>query len=179
MSMKTFTCKYCGKVFTNPYKYSGHISAHKRGFLGGTKVRTEAHKRVGDPASSASDLVGRIMEDPRIIGDVAVGVSKFLEAIGFKERRRESVPPEAELERKIGRTVLNAVVRQAAKQLTRQLEPVIRAQTELAIVGSELERTVLEEGKPEVASRMRVKELGVPTVVEHVIPEEDVEEAFG
>jgi len=179
MSVKTFICEYCGKRFTNPHKYVGHISAHKRGFLGGTKIRKETHRRTGSSANSVTDLIDRIVDDPRIIGDVAAGISRLLDALGLKERAKKKAPsPEAELERRIGRTVLNAVVRQAAKQITKQLEPAIRAQAELAVVAPELERTVLEEGRSEIASKIRIEETR-PTVIEHYIPEEWIVEAFG
>jgi len=61
-----------------------------------------------------------------------------------------------------------------------QLEPTIRAQAEVALVGSELEQVMTSEAKPVVAEG--ISEAPVVReplrIVDHVISAEDVEEAF-
>jgi len=174
--MKTYECPECGKTFTKHTAYAGHISAHRQGLIKGSrKAGTETHPRE----LNLGNFIDSVIRDPRIIGDVAAGVGKLLDSLGIGKRKKEKRAPSDELERRVGKIVLDAVVRASAKQIVRQLQPAIRAQTELAVLGPELERAAKEE----VASR------AVPVVVpsgsnpripepDHFISEEDVVRAW-
>jgi len=186
--MPVYICPDCSKRFTDQKKYAGHLSAHARGFAppGSTKKKeTETHRRNSPQPPNIRGILGQIAEDPRIIGDVAAGVGKLFDALGLKTKTKlakaEELSPDAALERRIGRMVLDGVIRQATKQITRQLEPTIRAQAELALVGSELEQVMTsEEAKPVVAEGISEAPVmrGPLRIVDHVISAEDVEEAF-
>jgi len=185
----SFACPHCPKRFNSAKALAGHVSAHVRGLIPSGRTATtakgrETHRRNPPQPPSIRDIFEQIANDPRIIGDVAAGVGKLFESLGLKTKAKtkaEELSPDVALERRIGRMVLDGVIRQATKQITRQLEPTIRAQAELALVGSELEQVMAsEEAKPVVAEG--ISEAPVVReplrIVDHVISAEDVEEAF-
>jgi len=184
----SFACPHCPRRFNSAKALAGHISAHVRGLIpsGGSTTTAkgrETHRRNPSQPPSIRNIFEQIANDPRIIGDVATGIGKFLDALGLKAKpkiKAEELSPDAALERRIGRMVLDGVIRQATKQITRQLEPTIRAQAEVALVGSELEQVMTSEAKPVVAEGIsETPVMREPLrIVDHVISAEDVEEAF-
>jgi len=185
--MPVYVCPHCSKRFTDQREYAGHLSAHARGFVppSSTKKKgTETHRRNPPQPLNLRDLIDQIINDPRIVPDVLAGVGKFVESMGWgkktEKKKLEELSPDAALERRIGRMVLDGVIRQATKQIVTQLEPTIRAQAEVALVGSELEQVMTSEAKPVVAEG--ISEAPVMRrplrIVDHVISAEDVEEAF-
>jgi len=170
-----YACSECPKKFRTQQALAGHLSAHRRGLIGGKsggRKEGETHRRK---PLSLGNLVESIIEDPRIIGDIAAGLGRLIGSFSPGKKKEERPPADDELERRVGRTVLNAMIRESTKHLIRQLQPTIRAQTELAVLGPELEKIAGGEVMVRAAETVVASSNPEP---DHFITEEDVAEAW-